>query len=123
MIEINKDSAVIEFKKGPFSNDAPSCILLVMKMLNLSRTFRITNSKGKPPTKKKKSNRDILLGIQKFVNKDGVTPVIVDKLFCTIREGNLRTVKVRVGEEDVVELSPNNDIPGIIAGLMVRKVI
>lgn len=123
MIEIMDEFTIIEFKNGPFLNDAPSCIGLVMEMLNMSKSFRSIILKGKAPGRKMEKTGRIRIGIQKFVNKDGVTPVIVDKLINTIRRGKLTTVKVRVGEEDVVELHPDNDVPGIIAGLMVRKVI
>jgi hypothetical protein len=123
MIVINRDSAIIEFKKGPFGNDAQGCIGLAMEMLNLSRAFRAVSAKGKKPPKKLEKTGRIRIGIQKFVNKNGVDPLVIDKLIGEIRKGKLSTIKVPIGENKEIELSPNNDVPGVIADLIVRKII
>jgi hypothetical protein len=123
MIEIKKDYIIVEFKKGPFGNDAQGCIGLAMEMLNLSNTFKTVIAKGKTPSKKLEKTGRIRIGIQKFVNKNGVDPLVVDKLIGTIRKGKLSTIKVPIGENKEIFLTPNNDVPGVIANLMVRKII
>lgn len=120
MIRIENDLAIIEFKKGPFTNDAKNCVGLVMEMLNLSKSFSSILKKGKKPGKKMEKTGRIRIGIEKFVNKTGVDPSTVDKLIHTIRTGNLKVAKVQVGEKEI-ELYPNNDVPEVIANLILKK--
>ena len=122
MIEIKDDLLIIEFKKGPFTNDAQNCVGLIMEMLNLSKGFSSILKKGKTPGKKMNKTGRIRTGIEKFVNKTGVDPSVVDRLIRTIRTGNLKTAKIQVGGREII-LSPNNDVPGVIADLMLKKVI
>lgn len=123
MIEIKKNYVSIEFKKGPFAKDAQGCICLAMEMLNLSKAFKAISAKDKKPPKKLEKTGRIRLGIQRLVNKNGVDPLVVDRLIGTIRQGNLNIIKVPIGENKEIELSPNNDVPGVIADLMVKRII
>jgi hypothetical protein len=123
MLEIKDGTAVIEFKKRTFANDAQNCIGLAMEMLNLSKGFKTLLTKGRTPGKKMNKTGRIRTGIQQLVNKTGVDSVVVDNLIRTIREGGLRTIKVQVEGEKEIELLPNNDVPGVIANLMVKKMI
>jgi hypothetical protein len=122
MIKIDNNSIVIEFKKGSLSNDAENCIKLAMEMLNLSKSFNSLIKRGQEPSKKMNQTGRIRLGIQKFVNKDGVTPIIIDKIISMIRNGNLKEIKTQVGGNEII-LYSNNDVSGFIAQLMVEKVI
>jgi hypothetical protein len=123
MIVINRDFVKIDFKKGPFAKDAQGCIRLAMEMLNLSKAFKAISAKDKKPPKKFEKTGRVRRGIQRFVNKNGVNPLVVDRLIGTIRQGNLNIIKVPIGENIEIELSPNNDVPGVIADLMVKRII
>lgn len=122
MILIENNYAIIEFKKGPFANNSQECISLAMEMLNLSKSFNSLINKGKVPGKKMNKTGRIRIGIQKFVNKDGVNPIVIDKLIGLIRVGGLKQITVQVGEKGI-DLSPNEDVSGLIASLMLKRII
>ncbi len=122
MIRIEDDLAIIEFKKGPATNDAENCVRLAMEVLNLSKSFSSVIKNGKNPGKKMNKTGRIRIGIQKFVNKTDVTPKIIDELICSIREGKLKKINAQIGGSEI-ELSPNNDVPGVIAKLLMQKSI
>lgn len=122
MIKTNGNSVTIEFRKGPAERDAQSCVKLSMEVLNMSKMFSSALGKGKTPGKKMEKTGRIRDGIQKFVNKTDVTPKIVDELICSIRKGQVKEVVAKLGDKEIM-LYPNNDVPGVIAKLMLEKVI
>lgn len=123
MIQIIKDnSVVIEFKNGPARQDSQNCVRLSMEILNLSKSFSSILKKGGQPGKKMEKTGRIREGIQKFVNKNGVTPQIIDNLIYSIRQGKIKQLHAKIGDNEI-DLYPNNDVPGIIAKLMMEKSI
>jgi len=103
-------------------NDGPSCIRLAMEILNLSKSFSYVIKKGVKSGKKMEKTGRIRIGIQKFVNKTNVTPAIINDLICIIRRGELNKINTKIGDNEI-ELFPDNDVPGVIARLMVKKII
>ena len=117
MIQIERDFVLIEFKNGPAFNDGPSCIRLSMEILNLSKSFSSILKKGSIPGKKMEKTGRIRIGIQKFVNKTDVTPKIIDNLISIIRKGELKKINAKI------ELYPDNDVPAVIARLIMKRSI
>jgi hypothetical protein len=119
MIIIEDDLVLIEFKKGPASNDPSGCIRLAMEILNLSKSFSSFIKKGKKPGKKMEKTGHIRAGIEKFVNKTDVTPKIIDELICSIRKGRIAKISTQIDGAREVELYPDNDVPGVVARFLV----
>ena len=122
MIRIQRDLVFIEFKKGPASNDTENCIRLAMEVLNLSKSFSSIIRKGGKPGKKMEKTGRIREGINRFVNKTDVTPAIIDELISSVRQGKLKKITTQIGGNKI-ELSPDNDVPGVIAKFLMRKSI
>lgn len=122
MIQLDKDLATIEFKNGPAINDPQSCVRLAMEILNLSKNYSSLIKKGKTAGRKMNKTGRIREGIDRYVNKTDVTPTIIDNLIASIRVGKFKKIKAKIGDKEI-ELFPNNDVPGVIANLMVKKMI
>jgi hypothetical protein len=122
MIEIKGSLVVIEFKKGPARFDSENCVRLCMEILNLSYNFGLCKKDKNKTGKKMNKTGRIREGVNKYVNKNNVTPQKIEKLICSIRKGNIREVTAFINDEEI-SLLPNNDVPGVIAKLMIERII
>lgn len=101
-MNLSKDCSILSFLfRSNQKDNVSECINFIKYVLELSNAFRVEKiSKGKVGKKFNKTNR-VREGIDKFINREGVKPLLIKELIHLVRIGKIETIKTKIKGKDI----------------------